>query len=174
MVEQVKIHGLDGVRKALRALPKDLRKKELDKAIRPAANLIRDAARQLAPRGKLSFHREASKKNSKGKSKRKAWDHKAGDLKEAIIVRTEKKKFLNDAARLRIGVLHDRNDPNVGAWYWRFVEFGTSRRMARPFLVPAFEMMKYIADAEIKKRLLLGVERQAKIQRSKYAQVKGR
>ncbi len=59
-------------------------------------------------------------------------------------------------------MLSNRRDPNVGAWYWRFVEFGTSKKPARPFLTPAFEQRKYKANRLIQKALLDGVLRQAR------------
>ena len=152
MVETVKITGLDGVRKALRALPKEIRKRELNKALRPGAKIIQQTAQALAPTGK-SFVRNLRKKE---------WRHTAGTLADSIAIRTEKKKFLLDAARLRIGVLSNRRDARIGAWYWRFVEFGTSKMTAKPFLVPAFELTKFAADKAIKAALLKGVQRQAR------------
>ncbi len=88
-------------------------------------------------------------------------------MAKAVAIRREKKKFLNNkhAAQLRVGVLVDPKKDSP--WYWRFVEFGTVNQSARPFLVPAFESMKYAADAAIKKKLLKGVERQAKRVRKK-------
>lgn len=152
MAETVKIHGLDGVRKALRALPKEVAKRELLKALTPGARLIKRAAISRAPSGR-SFVR---------KLRGKTWDHKHGTLKKSIAVRNEKKKFLRDRAKKRIGVLSSSRDPNIGAWYWRFVEFGTSRVQAQPFLVPAFEETKYQANKLIKVALIKGVERQAR------------
>jgi len=151
MAEEIKIHGLDGVRKALRQLPKEVRNRELQKALRPGANLIRNTAKAMAPQGEGFFR----------KLRGKQWAHYKGTLANSIVVRAEKKKFLLDSARLRIGVLHDNKNADIGAWYWRFVEFGTSKMAARPFLVPAFELAKYTADKLIKQALLKGVERQA-------------
>lgn len=157
MAEEVKIHGLNDVRKALRALPKEIRNRELQKALRPGANVIRNTARAMAPRG-VGFYRRL---------RGKPWAHYAGTLQNSIVVRAEKKKYKRDAARLKVGVLHNNRDPNVGAWYWRFVEFGTSKMAARPFMVPAFETAKYTANRLIQDALLKGVQRQAK-------QVRGR
>jgi len=151
MADEIKITGLEGVRKALRALPKEVRKREVQKALRPGANLIRNRARALVPEG-VSFTR---------KLRGKTWSHDAGHLRKNIVTRAEKKKYLLDTARLRIGVLSSRRDPNVGAWYWKFVEFGTSKKSRSGFLVPAFEQTKFAADRLIKKALLKGVMRQA-------------
>jgi len=152
MVEKVKIHGLDEVRRALKRLPKEVAKKELLKSLTPGAALIRKAARSNVPTGKESFSR---------KLRGKDWEHKPGQLRKSIVVRNEKKKFLVNTAMKRVGVLVDKKDVNRGAWYWRFVEFGTSKMQAQPFLAPAYEANKYKAVELIKQKLLLGVERQA-------------
>lgn len=157
MAELVKIEGLDGVRKALRALPKEVRKRELYRSLRPGARIIQARAKALAPRGEGFFRRYHEKD----------WAHYAGTLANSIVIRREKKRYLLDAARLRIGVASSRRNINVGAFYWRFVEFGTSKMEASPFLVPAFESMRYAADKAIKRALLKGVARQA-------ARVKGK
>lgn len=157
MAETIKIHGMDGVRKALRKLPKELQKKELLRALRPGANIVKKSAQAMAPTGDEGFYR---------KLRGKAWTHYIGTLKNSIVVRAEKKKYDTGTATLRVGVLHSNKDLNVGAWYWRFVEFGTSKMPAanggRGFLVPAFEMTKYAADKAIKNALLKAVDRVAK------------
>jgi len=156
----VRLHGLEGVRKALRALPDDLRKKELNKALRPGARLIQNTAKALAPRGTGFF----------GNIRGKPWAHYAGTLINSIAIRREKKRYLKDDAKLRIGVLSSK-DPNNGAFYWRFVEFGTSKMPAANggigFLVPAFESTKYAANKLIIKALLKGVEKSANRVRSR-------
>lgn len=157
MVDTVQIHGLNEVRRALKRLPKEIRKKELNKALRPGAKLIQATARAMAPRGEGFFRRLRGKE----------WAHFKGTLANSIQIRTEKKKFLNDAAKLRVGVISSNRDFNIGAWYWRFVEFGTSKMAAKPFLVPAFEISKYAADKLIRTSLLKGVQRQARKVRAK-------
>ena len=152
MAEEVKIHGLDDVRRALKRLPKEIRKREVQKALRPGAKVIQAMAKQLAPTGE-GFLRKIHGNE---------WLHFKGTLANSIVIRAEKKRFLLDTARLRVGVLSSSRDINIGAWYWRFVEFGTSKMTAKPFLVPAFERTKYVADKLIKKALLQGVERQAR------------
>ena len=48
------------------------------------------------------------------------------------------------------------------AWYWRFVEFGTVKMSARPFLRPAFDMKKNDALTAIKTRLAERIEQAAR------------
>lgn len=59
--------------------------------------------------------------------------YRTGKLRSSIVIRKAKKKFQTKGSQMySVGVLKK-------AWYWRFVEFGTSRLSARPFLRPAFE-----------------------------------
>lgn len=153
MADKVELHGLEEVRRALRRLPKEIARRELNKALQPAAVLIRNSARSRAPSSGEDFTRML---------RGKTWNKDVFNLKDSIAIRNEKKKFLLDAARKRIGVLSNRRNPDDGAWYWRFVEFGTAKQPAQPFLVPAFEENKFTANRMIQRALLKGVERQAR------------
>ena len=48
------------------------------------------------------------------------------------------------------------------AWYWRFVEFGTRKMAARPFLRPALEAKRREAAQAMKERLQQRVALEAK------------
>lgn len=152
MVDQVKLTGLDEVRRALRRLPKEMRRRELNRAIRAGGRPILALAQTLAPIGEANFIRQ---------QRGKTVAHLRGTLQSSIAMRSEKKSRLLDAARIKIGVLWDNRDPN-SAWYWRFVEFGTSKMPARPFLVPAFEALKLTALGNIVKELRKGLDRQTR------------
>jgi len=152
MDDKIKITGLKEVRRALRDLPKEVRKRELSKALRKGARLIQAAAIQRAAVG-VSYTR---------KLRGKEWVHTAGTLKRGIVIRAEKKRFLRDAAKLRIGVLVDNRKVDT-PWYWRMVEFGTSKKSARPFLTPAFEATKIIANDAIILALKKSINRLVKL-----------
>ena len=156
---EIKVGGLEGVKKALRGLTREAKGKELYKALRPGAKLIQQVAIAKAPQGDESF--------TTVMKSGKTWNHEAGQLRKSIAIRRETKKYITHQAQLRIGVLKSSRDPNAGAWYWRFVEFGTVKQPAQPFLVPAFESSKYAADGVIKGALLKMVERLAKKHASK-------
>jgi HK97 gp10 family phage protein len=47
------------------------------------------------------------------------------------------------------------------AWYWRFVEFGTRKMRARPFLRPALEAKRREAGQAMKDRLSERIEMEA-------------
>lgn len=150
MVDQVRLEGLSELRRKLKRLPKQVQKRELNRALRRGGTPVLLLAKMLAPRG-ISFVR---------KLRGKQWVHTGGRLQDSIVMRAERKRFLRNTARQRIGVLQKRkaDDP---AFYWRFVEFGTAKQRAQPFLVPAFEAMKLNAAKTIRRELIRGVERQA-------------
>ena len=52
--------------------------------------------------------------------------------------------------------------PCQDAWYWRFVEFGTRKMAARPFLRPALESRRRQAVDAIKQRLTQRIEIEAR------------
>ena len=158
MAEFQKVEGLRELKQALKRLPKELRVKVLQQSLRPAANLVRNVAKAMAPQGPDTT-RNIKLKNGETITV----NHRGGMLKDAIVVRTEKKKFKRNQAELRIGVLSGKTKKDgVNAWYWRFVEFGTSKQSAQPFLVPAFESTKYALSGMIKTSLAKGIERTAK------------
>jgi HK97 gp10 family phage protein len=62
-----------------------------------------------------------------------------------------------------VGVRYGRRYRRRGqdAWYWRFLEFGTSKLAARPFLRPAFDTMKEKAVEAIRDKLAQSIARAA-------------
>jgi HK97 gp10 family phage protein len=70
-------------------------------------------------------------------------------MSKRSIARIKRRQALQKAAgkRVRVGGRYIRGD----AFYWPFVEFGTAKVRARPFLRPAFEARKERAvEASIK------------------------
>ena len=147
-----KVTGLPDLRAALLAVPGKLRKRVLRNALAAGAREVRNVARQAAP--KLA----APVRNKSG-----AVIRKPGTVADALAVRTSKQAgragdvgvFVNvrpaKGARFKTvttrGVLGAKvrkrvqvkasqrgaaspNDP----FYWRFLEFGTRKMAARPFL----------------------------------------
>ena len=87
---------------------------------------------------------------------------KAGTLRKAIKSRTKVKRGGRTETIIEVKGLTDkqiskfksktgkggRDNPN-DPYYWRFVEFGTSKMPAKPFLRPAFEQTKEQASSAI-------------------------
>jgi len=137
----VEVQGLSELADALRALPKELsghRGGPLAVGLRKAANVIKDEAKAKAP-------------------------VKTGLLKKNIIVRRDsklppgvnemfevrvkavKKKRADNVRNRRKRIVGNKYDAEGSAFYWRFLEFGTKKMKARPFMRPAFEAKKEAA-----------------------------
>lgn len=69
-----------------------------------------------------------------------------------ITVRTGSRKYTNNRRnkqKNRAG----KSYQVAAAFYWRFIEFGTSKMPAQPFMRPAFDATKQAARAAIKAKL---------------------
>lgn len=158
----MQMEGLEELRRALRMLPENVQKNVLASATQKGAIVIRDDARprvpvlqQADPRRKAGALRDAVRA-TRGK--------RNGSVGSAFVyVRMLTKKAIakfkrgRAAAGLRVKGAANPDDP----FYWRFVEFGTSKMAARPFLRPAFEAKKIDAAERIKDALREGIEKEA-------------
>jgi HK97 gp10 family phage protein len=135
---ELKIEGLDELRRALLQLPKELRKGPLRSAVSAGARIVQRKAAELAPIDE-------------------------GTLKKAIY-RTRSREGSSSVQEMAIvGVRYGKRFRRRGldAWYWRFIEFGTRKMRARPFMRPAFEQTKPEQLEAIRKRLGAAIERAA-------------
>lgn len=84
------------------------------------------------------------------------------ETEKAIYAKFVKSESNNFQQTFAVGV-------NKKAFYWRFVEFGTAKMAARPFLRPAFEANKGRLVAAIKNRIAARIKsydkKQARINR---------
>jgi HK97 gp10 family phage protein len=143
MAELVNVEGLAELRAALRELPQRIARNVLRGAVSAGAAVIRKEAKARAPlyTGKVAEGHPPP-----------------GTLKRAIY-----QKQINELSSLTnqvffVGVRHGKKyqkqgkkgDKSQDAYYWRWVEFGTSKMAARPFMRPAFEAKKNEAVAAIK------------------------
>ena len=127
--EVVHIEGLDNLKRKLAEVPKALRKRVLRNALAAGAREVRDVAKRNAPVMTLGTSLSAPYR-------------KPGTVKQAIRVRTSKADrragdvgvFVNvKPAKAGQRGARNPNDP----FYWRFLEFGTRKMAARPFLQTA-------------------------------------
>ena len=150
MAETIKVHGLPELSQTLMKLPAELEKRVIMGALRAAAQTIRKEAIVRAPVLQIPDPRR-----------------RAGTLKKNISVRRVKGKTavyvgVFGASRKKIAAFKaagggkGANNPD-DPYYWKWVEFGTKKMAARPFLRPAFEAQKYEAlrmfEVYMRKRL---------------------
>lgn len=130
--------GVDQALAKMRTLPDKLQKKGLKKAVRagtlPWVKAAKRNARQLDdPQTPLRIADNIITQFSGPLSRKsKGIAYRVGVAGGAF------NKYLNTKANRRKGqVGKTREDAGGSTWYWRFLELGTSRQRARPFLRPA-------------------------------------
>jgi HK97 gp10 family phage protein len=153
--ELVKVEGLAELAKALRELPDRVAKNGLRVSVYAGAKVIRDEARLRAPKATESLGPN---------------EPPPGTLKRSVIMKHIPELSSLTRQTFFVTVRHGKNYRKQGkkgnlsqdAWYWRFVEFGTRKMRARPFLRPALEAKRRDAVQAMKERLAERVELEAK------------
>lgn len=130
-----------------------------DIGIRKAKSVIRstihsqasDSVKKIRPRVPKSSS-DIVKHFKGGKQK----IQRAGTLRRAIKAKNRKPR--NDNFQSNVIVEHG-NDKKNDAYYWHFVEYGTVKMAAKPFIRPVEVLKKQTAEGEIKTEFLLKVEK---------------
>lgn len=146
---EVKVEGLEALGKALRDFPTVLAQKYLKRATYTAAALIETDAISRAPvlTGLLKSKIAVFKRSADGNS-----SHYSIGVRKLRLNRKVKKVLkITRKANISIEIADD-------AFYWRFLEFGTAKMSARPFLRPAFEAQKENAVEVFRVMLADGVQ----------------
>jgi len=157
---QTMLRGLDGLLDALKALPPAVASKNggpARVALARGAKVIRDDARARAPKdtgamaANIVMKRDAQPQRS-GVNERYTVGVRGGSLST----------YSNTKRNRRKGVVGKKYEKQSATFYWRFVEFGTNRQPAKPFLRPAFESQKEQALNVITSTLTKGIESAAR------------
>lgn len=126
----VRVDGLKELQKAMQSLGRKTSNRIAVKAMRKGGAIVRDKARSLAPVLKESVpHR------------------RAGTLRKSIQSRTKVGKNGRTDAYIWVKGLSTKSGKSSAynprdPFYWRYLEFGTSKMPARPFMRPAFQQSK--------------------------------
>lgn len=144
------VSGLKELNAALKQLPDNIAKNVLRGATSAGAAVIRKEARQRAPvyTGDVQGNHPPP-----GTLKKSVYQSQRRNLSSLV------KQVFHVGVRTGKG-LKDKAGRSVDAYYWRFVEFGTSKMAARPFLRPAFEAKKLAAVEAIKDYLAQRIPRE--------------
>lgn len=153
--EIVKVEGLAELARALRELPDRVAKNGLRVSVYAGAKVIRDEARIRAPKAIASLGPDQPP---------------PGTLKRSVIMKHIPELSSLTRQTFFVTVRHGKKYRKQGkkgnlsqdAWYWRFVEFGTRKMSARPFLRPALEAKRRDAVQAMKDRLTERIELEAK------------
>lgn len=135
---EMKLTGFKELAANLRKLPERVAKNGLRSAVAAGAAVVRNEARARAPKltGEMA-------KDIQIKREREARDGETFAAQYSVFVLSGKKSRLKGKKR---NVQRD-------SFYWKFVEFGTSKMAPRPFLRPAFEAKKEEAVKVIGEKL---------------------
>lgn len=137
-----RIEGLDDLKRVLDELPKQLRKKVVLGALRKAARVPLQAARQVVP-VMSSATAAAAPYRTPGLLKRRLMvrasksSGRAGNVGVFINVKPLKSAAIRGFKR--IGGKSSQNP--VDPFYWRFVNFGTKKMPKRDFMSKAVEAL---------------------------------
>lgn len=143
MAERFEVAGLRQLGEAMRGLSEDVRTKVARQAVAAGASVVRKAARDKAPVD-------------------------SGNLKASLIMKRIRETNLTEEyivtprkGKTRDGKAAKRGQGKLGkdAYYARFVEFGTVKVPARPFIRPALEDNVQRATQAIADRLAARIKK---------------
>lgn len=157
MAETVRVAGLDGVLERLQALPAAVGAKgggPARAALAKGARVFRDQAIANAPRDTgLLQESIVARRDS-----RPPWMVGASEA-YYVGVRRKARRYANTKRNRGKGRAGKTYFVDGTAFYWLFLEFGTEKMAARPFLRPAFESRKEDALNVIVTEMHAGIDR---------------
>jgi len=137
--------GFKELAEALKQLGPRVAKNTLRRAVSAGAVTVRNEARARAPVDTGEMKKDIQVKREK--------DQRDGPLaaRYSVFVRSGKKSRLSGKSR----------NIQKDSFYWKFIELGTSKMAAQPFLVPAFESRKEDAVRIIGEKIDEGIQKAA-------------
>lgn len=139
MAEQVSIQGLDGLLRSLRDAPKAIQGRAVQAGMRKGGNVIRDDARRRAPKASGFMASQIVTRRASAKGRQRAGVGQGGEYFTVGVKTGRRRKYANTKRNQRSGRTGKTYVDRGWAYYWRFVEFGTKKMRASPFLTPAGE-----------------------------------
>ena len=146
----VEIEGLGELLRRLEALPREISGKNggpVRRALGRAARLVRDEVKKNAPKrtGRLEANIIAARVRD---------DRPPGVSERFVVsVRGKRQRYGNTAENRRSGRVGKTYQRDGEAFYWKFLEFGTQKRAATPFIQPSFAASAQAALDEFSRAL---------------------
>lgn len=166
---ELQIKGVEELRRKLRLLPDRLADKAMRRALFRGAKVIRDAARANAARFDDRLTNESIQKNVVVQRANRRNEQSKGGPMQRIGVLGGARQYANTKANRRAGRVGqsyktggDKGNPGGDTWYWRFLEFGTSKMPARPFLRSAAVSSADRAMAAVTSAMLSEVDKEVR------------
>lgn len=139
MAEQLQFNGLDGLLASLKSLPVELQGKPLQAAMRRGGNVIRDAARARVRRASGFLVQQIVVRRANTRNRSRAGVGPGGEYFTVGVKTGKRVKYANTKRNRRQRRVGKAYVQAGWAYYWRYLEFGTKKMAARPFLTPAGE-----------------------------------
>lgn len=153
------LNGYDRVIGKMRGLAPAIRLKAGRSALGSAARIVTNAAKSNAQRLDDPATAETIAKNITQRFSSQYYKQ-TGDLKIRIGVMGGARQYGNTKANVRSGkagqtylTAGDKGNPGGDTFYWRFLEFGTEKMPAKPFMRPAFENNTAAVESEFAVKL---------------------
>jgi len=146
----VQVEGLGELLKRLEALPREISGKNggpVRRALGRAARLVRDEVKKNAPKrtGRLEANIIAARVRD---------DRPPGVSERFVVsVRGRRARYANNRDNRRAGRAGKSYQKDGEAFYWKFLEFGTQKRAATPFIQPSFAASAQAALDEFSRAL---------------------
>lgn len=142
---EFELQGMESLLAKFDAIKQETKYKGGRAALRKAANFVADKAKQKAQTFDDPATAESIAKNIAVR-----WNTRrfkiSGDLAFRIGILGGARQFANtkqNVRKQRVGQTYitggDKSNPGGDTWYWRFLELGTEKMAARPFLRPALK-----------------------------------
>jgi HK97 gp10 family phage protein len=136
------LNGIEGLLGKLETLKEDVKFKGGRFALRRAAQILQRQAIENAQRLNDPATSEEIAKNIAVRWSSRRFKS-SGDLMFRVGILGGARQYANTKENVRAGragqtyaTLGDKSNPGGDTWYWRFLEFGTERSQAQPFLRP--------------------------------------
>jgi HK97 gp10 family phage protein len=161
MANDFKIEGLDGVVRRLRTLGPKLAKRALGAAVRKGAAIVRADAQARArafdrTETPAQVYREIVTRTSSRKF------DQFGSVKVQVGVRGGAKRYVDNRKNRSAGRVGQGYEGPGKVFYWRFLEFGTSKMRAQPFMRPALANNVERVTVTIAENVSLQIDKLAK------------
>lgn len=155
-----KMEGLADIKKALRELPAEIQDRPIKGALRAAGKELKTAVEAAAPYdGKTPDGVHIRDNIFVGRSRRQS-----GPGREVFVVGVKygKSEYKDTGLNRRLGRVGKKFKTEGAAWYWKLLEFGTSRIAKQSFIRPTFESSRSNMEQAFVRRMKQSVERLAK------------
>lgn len=155
MAETIQLTGFKELAAALRELPERVARNGLRASVNAGATVIKTAAIAKAPKDTGALQANMYQKQIREQS---------GPMEQTFYVGVRKgvAKYAKNAANKRSGKAGKAYKDDGTTFYWKFLEFGTSKMTPRPFLRPAFDNEKENAVKAIGEKLDAVIQKHAK------------